>query len=102
MGAQLTHTKPEKFEFFHVFITDFTDFLMLNARSTNQRALSRSRRNRRDRQQPETPPANQRKSRIIFSPNLKYQNSFHNDNGVLFLSKRKRDPPTAEEIETRK
>ena len=87
------------------FIADFTDFSMLNGRSTNQRALRRSRRNRRNRQQPETPPANQRQpraQRIIFSPKLKYRNSFRNEDGVLILSKRKRASPTAEEIARRK
>ena len=73
---------------------------MLNACSTNQRALRRSRRNRRNRQQPETPP--NRRQRVQFSPKLKYENSLRTEDGVFFLSKRKRAPPTAEELEARK
>lgn len=48
-----------------------------------------------------TSPTNQSQV-TAFTPKLKYINSFANTDGVFFLSKRKRTPPTAEELESRK
>ena len=61
----------------------------------NQRR--RSRRNR----QPST-PANRERPSLIFTPKLTYANSSTKANGLFVVSKRKRAPPTAEEIERRK
>ena len=62
----------------------------------NQR---RSPRNRRNRTQA---PNRNLPRQIPFSPKLKYENSFTNDDGVYVLSKRKRMPLSAEEKERRK
>ena len=66
---------------------------------TNQRRSTRIRCNR---QQPPTSPNQVVRSRIRFTPKLKYKNSFRDAKGVLFLSKRQRPLPTAEELEERK
>ena len=50
--------------------------------------------------QPST-SANQRPE-IVFTPKLKYRNSFYNDKGVLVVSKRKRPLSIVEEVETKK
>ena len=55
----------------------------------------------RNRELPPRSPNQNESSRIIFTPKLKYRNSFVNDKGVLILSKRKRSAPTVEEIERR-
>ena len=56
----------------------------------------------RNRELPPLSPNQKTTRRIVFTPKLKYINSFVNDEGVLILSKRKRSPPTADEIERRK
>ena len=56
----------------------------------------------RNRELPPLSPNQKTTHRIVFTPKLKYINSFVNDEGVLILSKRKRSPPTADEIERRK
>ena len=67
--------------------------------STNQ--IRRSSRIRNRPLQPHSPNQKQdsRPPQIVFTPKLKYRNSFTNNDGVFFLSKRKRSPPTPEEIE---
>ena len=64
----------------------------------NQRRSTRIARNR---QQPPTPPNQNARAEIRFTPKRKYRNSRRNANGVLFLSKRRRALPTAEEKEER-
>ena len=49
-----------------------------------------------------SPNQNESPQTIVYTPKLKYRNSFHNDNDVLFLSKHKHSPPTRAEIEHRK
>ena len=56
----------------------------------------------RNRTQPPCSPNQRRSLQIPFTPKTKYRNSFRNDDGILFLSKRKRSPPTAAELEARK
>ena len=70
---------------------------MLRTPPANRR---RSPRNRRNAQQP-FGPANRRDA-IVFTPKLKYSNSFFNDNGIFVVTKRKRALPTAAELEAKK
>ena len=65
---------------------------------------SSSNQNRRTLRQNNRPltPNQRRRFPVRFTPKTKYKNSRRDDNGVLFLSTRKRVLPTAEELETRK
>ena len=56
----------------------------------------------RNRDLPPLSPNQKTTHRVVFTPKLKYINSFVNDEGVLILSKRKHSPPTVDEIERRK
>ena len=60
----------------------------------------RSLRNRRNREGSQT--TNQRRARVVFEPDTKYRFSSYNEDGVFILSRRKRAPPTAEELEAKK
>ena len=70
---------------------------MLRTPPANRRP---SLRNRRNQQQPAT-VANRRDA-IVFTPKLKYSNSFFNDNGIFVVTKRKRALPTEAEKETKR
>ena len=62
----------------------------------NQNRRTRGQRNRGE-------PTNQRRRfPIRFVPKTKYDNSFRDVNGVLFLSTRKRALPTPEQLEAKK
>ena len=45
---------------------------------------------------------NQHRTPIVFVTDTRHQFSTHNDEDVLILSRHKRAPPTAEELETKK
>ena len=70
----------------------------MRAPTANRR---RSRRNRRNSQQPSTASNEHSPNLIPFSPKLKYENSFVNEKGVYVLSKRKRMPLSDEEKQRR-
>ena len=65
--------------------------------SANQR---RSRRNRSNRQQPS--PATNQNARLNFVPKVKYERSACNEDGIFLVTKRKRSPPTPEQIEAKR
>ena len=67
---------------------------MPRRRATNQR---RRRRNRGNRQR-----TNQRRAPVVFEPDTTYQFSEYNADGVFIVSRRKRAPPTAEELAAKK
>ena len=60
----------------------------------NQRRRGGNRRNRRS--------INQHRAPVVFVTDTRHQFSAHNDEGVLVLSRHKRAPPTAEQLETEK
>ena len=72
----------------------------MRSSATNQ--IRRSSRVRNRALPPHSPNQRQAALQIPFTPKPKYRNSFRNDDGVLFLSKRKRSPPTPAEIEGKK
>ena len=67
----------------------------MNRARANQRPRRGNRRNRRAR-------ANQMRAPVIFEPDTKYQFSRRNEDGVFILSRRKRAPPTAEQLQAKK
>ena len=69
--------------------------MMTAANQNRLRRNLRNRRNRRNRRVPANP-------HIEFVPKAKYQNSGLNANGVFVLTKRKRRPPTEDEIAAKK
>ena len=84
--------------FVHVFAQSFRD-LARHRHQMRSPAANQRRRSRRNRQ-PSTPPNQTRE--IVFSPKSTYQFSQLNRDGVLILSRRKRLPPTAEQLQERK
>ena len=87
-----------KRRYFFWFLPSFWSDSITVMISTNQiHRISRI----RNRTQPPISP-NQNADSFVFTPKRKYENSFTNTDGVLFLSKRKRLPPTTEELERRK
>ena len=79
-----------------IVVPEITDFIveMSRNRSFNQRRRRGNRNNRR--------LINQRRSSVVFEADTTYQFSSHNADGVFILSRRKRAPPTAEQLEAKK
>ena len=94
-SRRVVHTKTALiFDLKLEFPPDFCKMM----RAANQNRLRRNLRNRRNRRNRRV-PAN---PHIEFVPKAKYQNSGLNANGVFVLTKRKRCPPTADEIDVKK
>ena len=91
------HEDDEPTRVCRCFFARFAPFPMLRSPPANRR---RSPRNRRNTLQPAT--AANRRDPIVFTPKLKYSNSFFNEQGVFVITKRKRAKPTEAELEAKK
>ena len=65
--------------------------------AANQRRSTRNRRTTRNRRN-----ATNQRTVLHFTPKLKYSESSENENGVFFVTKRKRVSPTTEDVESKK
>ena len=87
----------------HVNVANFCAFYRISVLISVRTMIStnQTRRSSRIRNRALLPLSSNQGQSVSFTPKLKYRNSFANEDGVFFLSKRKRSPPTAAEIEER-
>ena len=69
----------------------------MRAPTANQKHIRRNRRHTRNRRN-----STNQNTVLDFTPKLKYSESSENENGVFFVTKRKRVAPTAKDVETKK
>ena len=87
----------------HTNVANFCSFYRISVLISVRTMIStnQTRRSSRIRNRALLPLSSNQGQSVSFTPKLKYRNSFANEDGVFFLSKRKRSPPTAAEIEER-